>query len=42
MNRKENCLGGFSNEICLIGHIGALCEACDILGLYYNGRKFAT
>lgn len=25
-NRKENCLGGNSNNTCLEGHIGALCE----------------
>lgn len=31
-NEKENCMGGYyTGEItCKIGHIGALCESCDI------------
>ena len=32
-NLKENCLGGPGNtslELCYEGHIGALCEECDL------------
>ena len=32
VNLAENCLGGISNMTCFIGHIGALCEVCDIKG----------
>ncbi|KAL4502196.1 hypothetical protein ABPG72_000431 [Tetrahymena utriculariae] len=40
---KENCNGGEStetNQICHLGHIGPLCEACDIQGIVWN-QKFA-
>ncbi|KAL4467834.1 hypothetical protein ABPG74_013169 [Tetrahymena malaccensis] len=40
---KENCNGGEStetNKICHMGHIGPLCEACDIQGIVWN-QKFA-
>jgi len=29
-NLPENCIGGQSNHTCYEGHLGALCEACDI------------
>ncbi|EWS73143.1 transmembrane protein, putative (macronuclear) [Tetrahymena thermophila SB210] len=36
-NLKENCQGGsFGNQICYRGHIGALCEECDINGVYWG------
>ncbi|EAR86825.2 transmembrane protein, putative (macronuclear) [Tetrahymena thermophila SB210] len=40
---KENCNGGESTEtsqICHMGHIGPLCEACDIQGIVWK-YKFA-
>jgi len=43
-NLKENCLGGAGNgsrEICFEGHIGALCEVCDIDGTTW-GEKWAN
>jgi len=33
VNRPINCIGGLTNNTCLTGHIGALCEACDVLGI---------
>ncbi|KAL4449944.1 hypothetical protein ABPG74_015063 [Tetrahymena malaccensis] len=36
-NLKENCQGGsFGNLICYRGHIGALCEECDINGVFWG------
>lgn len=35
VNLEENCLGGTGNnskEFCFEGHIGAMCEACDLTG----------
>ena len=29
-NLPDNCLGGKGNSTCFKGHLGALCEACDI------------
>lgn len=31
-NYPENCLGGYKagDETCFEGHIGALCESCDV------------
>jgi len=29
-NAPQNCLGGTSNSTCATGHIGSLCESCDI------------
>ncbi len=36
-NLKDNCVGGtFGNHICFKGHVGALCESCDVFFyLYY-------
>ncbi|EWS75588.1 transmembrane protein, putative (macronuclear) [Tetrahymena thermophila SB210] len=32
-NQESNCVGGsFGNSVCYQGHIGALCEECDIYG----------
>ncbi|EAR87180.2 transmembrane protein, putative (macronuclear) [Tetrahymena thermophila SB210] len=40
-NLSENCVGGsFGNHICYEGHIGALCEECDIFGEYW-GQSYA-
>lgn len=36
-NLEANCVGGaYGDEICYEGHIGALCEECDIYGDYWN------
>ncbi|EAR96747.2 transmembrane protein, putative (macronuclear) [Tetrahymena thermophila SB210] len=36
-NQKSNCIGGsYGNQICQEGHIGALCEECDINGDYWG------
>lgn len=37
-----NCLGGWENFTCSTGHIGALCEACDIYGKYTNGVSYTN
>lgn len=29
-NAPQNCLGGTTNSTCATGHIGSLCESCDI------------
>jgi len=39
-NEKSNCLGGVSNSTCSTGHIGPLCESCDIDNDYTNARNF--
>ena len=36
INLPENCLGGQNNFTCAEGHIGALCETCDINGIYWQ------
>lgn len=36
--RKENCVGGYGNNVCKIGHIGANCEACDLYNQLGNGH----
>lgn len=35
-NLKENCIGGRTNQLCKEGHIGGLCESCDIYGDVWN------
>ncbi|KAL4480533.1 hypothetical protein ABPG72_022288 [Tetrahymena utriculariae] len=37
-NSKMSCLGGqyYGNQICQQGHIGPLCEQCDLSGQYWN------
>ncbi|EAR84219.2 transmembrane protein, putative (macronuclear) [Tetrahymena thermophila SB210] len=37
-NSKMSCLGGqfYGNQICQKGHIGPLCEQCDLAGQYWN------
>ena len=35
---KELCLGGPNNFTCAEGHIGALCESCDVRGLVTKKR----
>ena len=40
-NLIENCVGGTGNnsrELCYEGHIGALCESCDIYGKVWEHR----
>ncbi|EAR96614.2 transmembrane protein, putative (macronuclear) [Tetrahymena thermophila SB210] len=40
-NQESNCVGGsFGNNICYEGHIGALCEECDIEGQFW-GEKYS-
>ncbi|CAD8188112.1 unnamed protein product [Paramecium octaurelia] len=38
----QNCKGGWlvGDEICLQGHIGALCEECDIYNIRGDGKYF--
>ncbi|CAD8128827.1 unnamed protein product [Paramecium sonneborni] len=38
----ENCKGGWSvgNELCIEGHLGALCEECDIYNIRGGGKYF--
>lgn len=31
-NNEDNCKGGSSNFTCIEGHIGPLCETCDLYG----------
>jgi len=33
-NKESNCLGGTANFACALGHIGPLCESCDIVNNY--------
>ena len=37
-NFIENCEGGTKNFTCSIGHIGALCEICDIKASYWENH----
>ncbi|KAL4493332.1 hypothetical protein ABPG73_007139, partial [Tetrahymena malaccensis] len=40
-NQISNCVGGsYANYICQEGHIGALCEECDIHGDYW-GKNYS-
>ncbi|CAD8213410.1 unnamed protein product [Paramecium pentaurelia] len=48
INQPENCLGGWQegNDSCFLGHIGALCEQCDLYntrgdGEYSMSQKYA-
>ena len=36
---KNKSLGG--DDLCFEGHIGALCESCDIYGIYW-GEKYSV
>ena len=36
VNMAENCLGGPENFTCYEGHVGPLCESCDIYQTYWN------
>ncbi|CAD8189351.1 unnamed protein product [Paramecium pentaurelia] len=40
LNLQENCLGGINegDNSCYIGHIGALCEQCDLYNIRGNGQ----
>ncbi|CAD8114069.1 unnamed protein product [Paramecium sonneborni] len=40
LNLQENCLGGINegDTSCYIGHIGALCEQCDLYDIMGNGQ----
>ncbi|KAL4483835.1 hypothetical protein ABPG72_006210 [Tetrahymena utriculariae] len=38
-NQLSNCVGGsYGNNICFQGHIGALCEECDIYGNFWDSK----
>ncbi|KAL4492983.1 hypothetical protein ABPG72_020762 [Tetrahymena utriculariae] len=37
-NYQSNCLGGSKSQMCYEGHIGALCEECDIDGKVWGER----
>ncbi|KAL4475438.1 hypothetical protein ABPG72_022073 [Tetrahymena utriculariae] len=39
-NAPSNCLGGNTNSTCSIGHVGALCESCDIENNYTRAGNF--
>ncbi|EAR82108.2 transmembrane protein, putative (macronuclear) [Tetrahymena thermophila SB210] len=39
-NAPGNCLGGATNSTCSIGHVGALCESCDIENNYTRAGNF--
>lgn len=43
INKPENCLGGWiqGDQSCLKGHIGALCEECDLYAIKEEG-PFST
>ena len=36
---EENCIGGWGtgNDLCSLGHIGALCEQCDLYNIMGSG-----
>ncbi|KAL4492982.1 hypothetical protein ABPG72_020761 [Tetrahymena utriculariae] len=38
INYISNCLGGSKSQMCYEGHIGALCEECDIDGKVWGER----
>ena len=38
IHQPLNCIGGISQEICATGHIGALCESCDLYGIKNKDR----
>ncbi|EAR93718.2 transmembrane protein, putative (macronuclear) [Tetrahymena thermophila SB210] len=40
INMKSNCLGGTQNFTCNAGHIGPLCESCDIQNGYSRQGDF--
>ncbi|KAL4429511.1 hypothetical protein ABPG74_014286 [Tetrahymena malaccensis] len=36
-NRLQNCIGqSYGNQVCIEGHIGPLCEECDVFGLFWG------
>ncbi|EGR28941.1 hypothetical protein IMG5_166610, partial [Ichthyophthirius multifiliis] len=37
-NLEENCIGGKASQLCYEGHIGALCEVCDIYGEIWDDQ----
>ncbi|KAL4433309.1 hypothetical protein ABPG74_017413 [Tetrahymena malaccensis] len=39
-NAASNCVGGQGSQLCYTGHIGALCEECDLYGKYW-GEAYA-
>ncbi|KAL4467691.1 hypothetical protein ABPG74_013026 [Tetrahymena malaccensis] len=39
-NAPGNCLGGATNSTCSVGHVGALCESCDIENNYTRAGNF--
>jgi len=40
LNEHANCLGGVSNSTCATGHVGPLCESCNILEDYSTAGNF--
>ncbi|EWS74812.1 transmembrane protein, putative (macronuclear) [Tetrahymena thermophila SB210] len=40
INKQSNCLGGTQNFTCNVGHIGPLCESCDIQNGYSRQGDF--
>ena len=39
-NKPGNCLGGMGDSTCSEGHIGPLCESCDIENDYTRADNF--
>jgi len=39
-NAQWNCLGGSTNSTCARGHVGPLCESCDIENNYTIAGSF--
>ena len=41
---EEKCLGGsgFGNSLCAPGHIGAKCQSCDLMKIYWNSSYSQT
>lgn len=37
-NKPENCEGPKEKGYCIEGHIGALCENCDVYGKMWEGE----
>ncbi|EAR84930.2 transmembrane protein, putative (macronuclear) [Tetrahymena thermophila SB210] len=40
-NQQKNCAGGsYGNQVCYEGHVGALCEECDLYGSFW-GKSYS-
>ena len=43
LNNKQNCIGGkeAGNLLCKKGHIGPLCEECDLYSVFWNMSSYS-